>query len=151
MFKRDEFTRRRDTQRVSKFILIRIISINFGLIFSDEVFFLYRISFLWYSAIGFIITFLLGIIGSLITGPTDPSDVDKDLISPAIHDTLESLPIKLKKILNLPHRSSSIAKDINLKGVVNVTLNLNDEEPVKLTRAAVNNKSRKISSISVNF
>lgn len=115
--------------------------------FRTQVFFLYRISFLWYSGIGFLITVILGLIGSIVTGPQDPREVDSDLISPTINEMLNSLPSKLKEILNLPTAIVKNEKDINLKGVVNVTLDLKDEELVKPKKDA----KRKISSISVNF
>lgn len=108
------------------------------------MFFLYRISFLWYSGIGFIVTVILGLIASIITGPQDPRDVDSDLISPTILELLGSLPNKLKEILNVPSPPVNAVvngKDINLNGVVNVTLNLKDEEMQE-------NRHRKISSIS---
>lgn len=123
--------------------------VYFYLNYSSEVFFLYRISFLWYSGIGFIITVVLGLIGSIVTGAEDPRDVDADLISPTISELLTSLPLKAKEVLNLPtHKATANGKDINLSGVVNVTLNLKDEEPVKMIP---DYKQRKISSISVHF
>ncbi|EFN89061.1 Sodium-coupled monocarboxylate transporter 1 [Harpegnathos saltator] len=50
----------------------------------DEVLSIYKISYLWYSTIGCMLTMLVGLIVSLITGAQDPADVDQDLLSPPI-------------------------------------------------------------------
>ncbi|XP_017784801.1 PREDICTED: sodium-coupled monocarboxylate transporter 2-like [Nicrophorus vespilloides] len=93
----------------------------------SEVFFLYRISFLWYSAIGFMVTLIVGVITSVLTGCTDPQEVDADLISPPIQDFLASLPKCIRNKLNLPPKQSKQSKDIGLKGVLNASLDISDE------------------------
>ncbi|XP_052737440.1 sodium-coupled monocarboxylate transporter 1 [Bicyclus anynana] len=73
----------------------------------QAVFWLFRVSYLWYSSLGCIATLLVGLIVSLITGATDPADVPIDLISPPVVSFLNSLPIKLKKALRIPTRLGS--------------------------------------------
>lgn len=101
-----------------------------------EVFFLYRVSFLWYSAIGFLVTIIIGMIVSYLTGFEDPHDVDTDLISPVVYEFLCGLPKSLKEKLNIPLKLNSSGttksyangdKDMSMNGVVNVTLDISDE------------------------
>lgn len=77
--------------------------INFKFFFREsQVFVLFRISYIWYSAIGFFITIVLGILGSFATGFEDPREVDGDLLSPPIRNFLHALPDKIKEKLNIP-------------------------------------------------
>ncbi|KAK5645805.1 hypothetical protein RI129_004269 [Pyrocoelia pectoralis] len=92
-----------------------------------SLFFLYRISYLWYSAIGFIVTVVVGFVVSIITGPQDPKDVDPDLISPPWAYLYENLPRDWKEFLKLS-KNMEASKDIDLKGVVNHGLNLSDDK-----------------------
>ncbi|XP_041977168.1 sodium-coupled monocarboxylate transporter 1 [Aricia agestis] len=71
---------------------------------SQSVFWLFRVSYLWYTSIGCLATLLIGLIVSVFTGVTDPSDVPIDLISPPVIRLLNSLPNKLKKALRIPTR-----------------------------------------------
>lgn len=71
---------------------------------SEDVFWLFRISYLWYSAIGCIATLITGLIVSVATGVTQPSTVPIDLISPPIVSLLNALPNQLKKSLRIPNR-----------------------------------------------
>ncbi|ODN03398.1 Sodium-coupled monocarboxylate transporter 2 [Orchesella cincta] len=45
---------------------------------------MYRISYIWYSAIGCCVTVFIGLILSFLTGPQDPRKLDPKLISPAV-------------------------------------------------------------------
>lgn len=60
------------------------------------MFWLFRVSYLWYSGIGCVATLLAGLIVSVATGVTDPSQVPIDLISPPVVTLLNSLPNKVK-------------------------------------------------------
>ncbi|KAJ8940079.1 hypothetical protein NQ314_010913 [Rhamnusium bicolor] len=94
----------------------------------ENLFFLYRISYIWYSAIGFLITVIMGLAGSFATGAENPKDVDGDLLSPPIRNFLNSLPNNAKEILNIPLKESnnSSHKDIDFKETL--TINFNREK-----------------------
>ncbi|CAG4909990.1 unnamed protein product [Colias eurytheme] len=68
------------------------------------VFWLFRVSYLWYSSLGCAATLLAGMIVSVITGVTDPAQVPIDLIAPPVVSLLNSLPAKIKKALRVPTR-----------------------------------------------
>lgn len=76
------------------------------------MFVLYRLSYLWYSAFGFIITVVTGLAFSLLTSPQDPCRVHPDLISPPIQSLLKSLPNQMKETLGLPVEVSTHFKVI---------------------------------------
>jgi len=44
----------------------------------------YRLSYLWYSSIGATLTILIGLLVSFLTRPTDPGELNPELISPPI-------------------------------------------------------------------
>ncbi|CAG9585478.1 unnamed protein product [Danaus chrysippus] len=71
------------------------------------VFWLFKVSYLWYSGLGCVGTLIIGLTVSLITGMTDPADVPIDLISPPVVSFLNSLPNKVKKALRVPTRLGS--------------------------------------------
>ncbi|KAK9309789.1 hypothetical protein QLX08_000612 [Tetragonisca angustula] len=54
----------------------------------DEVFPLYRLSYHWFTGLGTLIVIVVGNLISWWTGPTDPSSIDKRLLSPLIHSLL---------------------------------------------------------------
>lgn len=100
----------------------------------DEVFGLYKISYMWYSAIGFVGTVAIGLFVSIITKPQDPCRLDMDLISPPIQTFLESLSNDTKIALGLPiqskpqkRRSTTIPPRL-ASGIANLALDLNDEK-----------------------
>ncbi|CAH2073981.1 unnamed protein product, partial [Iphiclides podalirius] len=70
----------------------------------ESVFWLFRVSYLWYAGLGCFATLLAGLITSVVTGVTDPSHVPIDLISPPVITFLNSLPTKFKKALRVPTR-----------------------------------------------
>ncbi|XP_063620773.1 sodium-coupled monocarboxylate transporter 1-like [Cydia splendana] len=73
----------------------------------ESVFWLFRVSYLWYSGLGSMATVLMGLLVSAITGATDPTQVPIDLISPPVITLLNKLPKKAKSILRLPARLGS--------------------------------------------
>ncbi|VEN50359.1 unnamed protein product [Callosobruchus maculatus] len=77
---------------------------------SEPIFFLYRISYIWYSGFGFLITVMLGLIGSVATGATNPKDIDDQLLSPPLRDFLHSLSNSTKEFLNIPLKQGSVSK-----------------------------------------
>ncbi|XP_045519103.1 sodium-coupled monocarboxylate transporter 2 isoform X2 [Pieris brassicae] len=70
----------------------------------EAVFWLFKVSYLWYSSLGCVATILAGMVVSVITGVTDPAHVPIDLISPPVISLLSSLPKKIKKALRIPTR-----------------------------------------------
>lgn len=58
--------------------------------FREQPFFLYRMSYLWYTWVGFLITILVGLLVSWFTGPSKYSRADKKLFTPIIHGLLNS-------------------------------------------------------------
>ncbi|CAK1552056.1 unnamed protein product [Leptosia nina] len=70
----------------------------------QAVFWLFKVSYLWYSSLGCVATLLAGMVVSVITGVTDPAQVPIDLISPPVISLLNSLPTKIKKALRIPTR-----------------------------------------------
>lgn len=76
-------------------------------------------SYLWYSVIGCLTTFVVGMVVSLITGAQDPEELDHDLLSP---------PVRL--LLNC-RRQSGGSKKKNLNGIANLGLDLEDEKSTK--------------------
>lgn len=79
----------------------------------NEAFFIYKISYLWYSAIGCILTMLVGILVSFATGFQNPAALDHDLLSPPIASFF-SMQTK-------PHAT-------NVQGITNFALELDDEK-----------------------
>ncbi|XP_036147769.1 sodium-coupled monocarboxylate transporter 1 isoform X2 [Monomorium pharaonis] len=56
----------------------------------EQPFFLYRMSYLWYTLVGFLITILIGLLVSWFTGPSKYSCADKRLFTPVVHCFLSS-------------------------------------------------------------
>ncbi|XP_033223744.1 sodium-coupled monocarboxylate transporter 1-like [Belonocnema kinseyi] len=79
-----------------------------------EAWSLYRVSYLWYSAIGCLVTVFVGVVVSFVTGFQDPSELDYDLLSPPI-----------KHLLGPPTKSRSSSK---IHGVTNLALEMYDEK-----------------------
>ncbi|XP_014675985.1 PREDICTED: sodium-coupled monocarboxylate transporter 1-like [Priapulus caudatus] len=64
-----------------------------------EVFPLYRLSYMWYSAVGCMSVIVLGLIISFMTGPTKPASLNPALICPWFDYTLCCLPKKIRHFL----------------------------------------------------
>ncbi|XP_033225867.1 sodium-coupled monocarboxylate transporter 1-like [Belonocnema kinseyi] len=80
----------------------------------SEAWSLYRVSYLWYSAIGCLVTVFVGIFVSFVTGFQNPSELDYDLLSPPV-----------KHFLGPPTKSRSGSK---IGGVTNLALEMHDEK-----------------------
>ncbi|XP_018569267.1 sodium-coupled monocarboxylate transporter 1-like isoform X2 [Anoplophora glabripennis] len=118
---------------------------------SEPVYFIFRISYIWYSAIGFLITFILGVLGSLATGPTNYKDVDGDLLSPPVRSLFISLPNRVKDWLNIPLKDNSgtDTKRSVVKEAFTINLDLFDREKKQnIFNEQVKSKIRKISAPS---
>lgn len=75
---------------------------------------LYRISYLWYAALGCCTTVLLGLVVSLLTGGRDLETLDADLIAAPAWAFLRALPESLRTRLHVP----SEPQETDLKEVV---------------------------------
>ncbi|XP_046396600.1 sodium-coupled monocarboxylate transporter 1-like [Ischnura elegans] len=51
---------------------------------TNEAWFIFRISYTLYSFVGLVISVVVGLIVSFLTGPTDPADVHIDLLTPVV-------------------------------------------------------------------
>ncbi|XP_015835571.1 sodium-coupled monocarboxylate transporter 1 isoform X2 [Tribolium castaneum] len=119
-----------------------------GKVASSSVFFLFRISYIWYSALGFAMTVLIGLVSSLLVGCSDPHETDWNLVSPPIKNLLFSLSNKTKERLNLPLKINSKKTQKNtFVGVFNMALDINDETKPKDSEKR-SEKVRKISAPS---
>lgn len=62
-----------------------------------DVFPLYKISYLWHATVGALSTIILGLIVSLITGPTNPKTVNPKYIISLVDLCYCCLPEKIKR------------------------------------------------------
>lgn len=83
----------------------------------DSIFILFRLSYIWYSAIGFIATIILGLLGSYATGFQNPEELDIILLSPPVLSFLQSLPDCVQEKLNLPLEPSIRISKLSLNVV----------------------------------
>ncbi|PSN37941.1 Sodium-coupled monocarboxylate transporter 1 [Blattella germanica] len=74
----------------------------------DEVFVLYQLSYLWYTMIGCLMTIIVGLMSSIVTGSLETCSLESDLTSPPIRWLLEHLPYSFKKVLRLSSEVSHI-------------------------------------------
>lgn len=65
--------------------------------FRNDVLALYKVSYLWYTAIGAGTVIIIGLIVSFISGANDPSTMDPQLFTPAVR---RFLPKKKEKDVN---------------------------------------------------
>ena len=65
----------------------------------EDTFFLYRVSYYYYTLLGALITVGVGLVVSFLTGPQDPRTVSRALLSPAIHGFLPGPRPPLKPTL----------------------------------------------------
>ncbi|XP_001599548.1 sodium-coupled monocarboxylate transporter 2 [Nasonia vitripennis] len=71
----------------------------------DDIFPLYRLSYHWFAGLGTIIVILVGGAVTWMTGPIDPSSINKDLLSPVIHRWLPEPTIYNEVHLRRPNGS----------------------------------------------
>lgn len=62
----------------------------------NAVFWLFRVSYLWYTGLGCAATVAAGLLVSMLTGPTDISAVPVDLLSPPVVELFYRFPKKTK-------------------------------------------------------
>lgn len=68
---------------------------------------LYKLSYLWYSLLGFLITIVVGLVVSILTGSLDTCCLDEDLMSPPVRRWLLSLSSNTKQMLRLSEEVTS--------------------------------------------
>ena len=59
----------------------------------------YRLSYMWYNVLGTLVFMFVCLITSFLTGPTDPKDVDGDLMIPLFYQVTPFLPENYRKKL----------------------------------------------------
>jgi hypothetical protein len=64
----------------------------------SEVFLLYRLSYLWYTLLGAIVSMTVALIASFFTNPTDPASLDPELLSPVIRRFLPKKEVKKQDV-----------------------------------------------------
>lgn len=91
--------------------ITNITSIPEIILSNEDIFPPYRLSYLWLSAIGFIVVLIVGIVISLITGSTKGKSTDQRLLSPIVHWLCKFLPGgRCKKLtLNRQRTGTSLA------------------------------------------
>ncbi|XP_034236570.1 sodium-coupled monocarboxylate transporter 1-like [Thrips palmi] len=108
----------------------------------DSVFVLYRLSYLWYTMLGTVVTVVVGMAVSALTTFQDPCALHPDLLAPPVRNFLGMLPNSVKELLNLPIEDKSpkerkVSKMVVSDGVINVALTLDDEKGGRLHHALV--------------
>ncbi|KAL7292866.1 hypothetical protein TKK_0013540 [Trichogramma kaykai] len=93
----------------------------------EEAWFIYRISYLWYSAIGCLGTMLIGVIVSYFTGFQEPAELDYGLLSPPISRLLHPKKPKHHPQLQQQQLQEKPEKpekkiDSHLQGITNLGL-----------------------------
>ncbi|XP_077301640.1 sodium-coupled monocarboxylate transporter 1-like [Arctopsyche grandis] len=58
----------------------------------EEVFVLYRISYIWYTLVGAVVTVLIGLLVSCFLHPNDPRDVNPELLAPFLRKIIKPRP-----------------------------------------------------------
>lgn len=66
---------------------------------SEDVFYLFRLSYLWYTLIGVLTAISVGLLVSFMTGANKPQDVDPRLLSPAIRRFISYEPKHKQKFV----------------------------------------------------
>jgi hypothetical protein len=68
------------------------------ILYYSEVFALYRMSYLWYTLLGAIVSMSVGLVTSFFTNPTDPASLDPMLVSPVIRRFLPKKSVKQQDV-----------------------------------------------------
>lgn len=74
-----------------------------------SVFVLYRLSYLWYTMLGTVVTVVVGMVVSALTTFQDPCALHPDLLAPPVRNFLGMLPNSVKEVLNLPIEVSCVS------------------------------------------
>ncbi|KAL0275797.1 UNVERIFIED_CONTAM: hypothetical protein PYX00_003542 [Menopon gallinae] len=98
-----------------------------------KVFALYKISFLWYSAISFSLTVVIGILFSFLTGAKNACQVDLALLSPPIRKLMRRYRENLSESAGFPIHDKMSTKTSKIPrhftyGIANLAVDLKDEK-----------------------
>ncbi|XP_054708332.1 sodium-coupled monocarboxylate transporter 1-like [Uloborus diversus] len=117
----------------------------------NDIFFMYRISYMWYSAIGCALVIIIGLIISFLTGAHGKDDVKQDLISPLTRKVLALVtkvrhnksvfPVEMVSNNNIRppnYKPESRDKSVQNDGVINIAYVSDTHAPTvdKFTRTA---------------
>ncbi|KAL6955274.1 monoamine oxidase [Sarracenia purpurea var. burkii] len=83
---------------------------------NSDVFVLYRISYMWYSAIGLLITVIIGVLVSWCTGFDDPCRVHADLLSPPFRRFYSRFSNHTKERLHIPIETKEEIQSSQISG-----------------------------------
>lgn len=69
------------------------------LLSNQDIFPLYRISYMWYGVVGCMVAVIVGLVVSFITGRKKSEDLDINLLSPVVRNFFTSLPTSIRRKL----------------------------------------------------
>ncbi|GFU92859.1 hypothetical protein TNCV_2080051 [Trichonephila clavipes] len=109
----------------------------------SDIFVIYKLSYMWYSAIGCVLVIAIGLVVSFITGAHGKDDVKEDLISPVTRKVLALFskvknnktvfPVELvtnNNIRNASYKPNGIDKAVQHDGVINIAYINDPHTPV---------------------
>jgi len=76
---------------MNQFILVKSGNVIFGGFFSGGLLEFYKVSYMWYSLIGFSGTIVSALLISFLTGAQDPRTLDPRYISPAVDKFVKAI------------------------------------------------------------
>jgi hypothetical protein len=68
------------------------------ILYYSEAFALYRMSYLWYTLLGAIVSMSVALVTSFLTNPNDPASLDPMLVSPVIRRFLPKKSMKQQDV-----------------------------------------------------
>jgi len=108
---------------------------------------LYKLSYLWYSLLGFLLTIVVGLVVSILTGSLDTCCLDEDLMSPPVRRWLLSLSSNTKRMLRLSEETKENAalgktevkeesyKSVDLNGIQNLSFIPEDDSQTAVNKS----------------
>lgn len=85
---------------------------------SGKVFPLFEMSVFYYATFGSLVTLIVGLIVSYVTGPNKISDVDRRLLSPVIHGLLpEYTTVATKEVDEVRNKEKEATGEKNIKEI----------------------------------
>ncbi|KAG7208083.1 hypothetical protein KM043_009658 [Ampulex compressa] len=103
----------------------------------DDVFALYRLSYHWITGLGSIVVIVVGGFVTWLTGPMDPSTIDRNLLSPVIHRWLPQPKYQncvnrwpLSMTVDSQASASLILADMRKKPRANISIIKKDDQAI---------------------
>ncbi|CAL1548108.1 unnamed protein product [Lymnaea stagnalis] len=121
--------------------------------YSDPFIEMYKLSYMYYTALGMLIVWVVGLAVSFITGFTQPESLDARLICPVVEETFPCLPEKVKKFFRFGiihkgkyDREAKVDMELSIKNSVNSLRDLeknnkNHSSSVPSVTGQINNTS----------